>query len=282
MKIGLLSLAAELKKNGVFRDVHNMMDMGTKTLRVHYNDLEYLYKQTDLKFNKKKYSFLKKFPKGKRISNKIFWDDLDIKYNCLDINKEEGSTFVDLNYPFKDKKHLKKYDLVLDIGNNEHIFNVAEAYRTMFNLTKRNGFLWIFQSVYNGNGFFQYDIPFFEGFAAANKLNIVYGAYVIGTKDYGQFLIPADKDLFNTLDLNKVESVGITYIFRKNFDDEFKYNYQYNIDDKEKTPFNLNFLNKNFPPERYYIQSKTLKEIKNKAKKGDNDCIEWLRATGQY
>ncbi len=280
MKIGLLSLAAELKKNGVFKDVHNMMDMGTKTLRVHYNDLENLFDQLGMKFDKKKFSFLKKFPKGKRITNELFWDELKIKYNCLDINEEKGSEFVDLNYPFNNKNHLGKYDLVMDTGNNEHIFNVAEAYKTMYNLTKPGKFMWIFQSVYNGNGFFQYDIPFFEGFAAANKLNIIYGAYVIGTEDYGQFLIPADKDLFNTLDLNKCQSVYITYIFRKNFNSAFNYNYQYNLKDKAKAPFRVNYVTKRFPPERYYIQSKTLKAIKEDAKKGDKYCIEWLRATG--
>ena len=90
MKIGLLSLAVELKKNGVFKDVNNIMDMGTKTLRVHYDDLKYLFDQSGIKFNTKKYSFLKKFPKGKRVSNKLFWEDIGIKkYNCLDINEEK-------------------------------------------------------------------------------------------------------------------------------------------------------------------------------------------------
>ena len=41
-------------------------------------------------------------------------------------------------------------------------------------LCKKNGYMWIYQSVNNGNGFFNFDISFFEGFAAANKLGIVY------------------------------------------------------------------------------------------------------------
>ena len=73
MKIGLLGLAVELKKNGIFRDVNNIMDMGTKTLRVHYDDLKYLFDQSGIKFNSKKFSFLKKFPKGKRVSNKLLF-----------------------------------------------------------------------------------------------------------------------------------------------------------------------------------------------------------------
>tara|TARA_Y100000816_G_C26103670_1_gene585666 strand:- start:2138 stop:2989 length:852 start_codon:yes stop_codon:yes gene_type:complete len=283
MKIGLLGLAVELMKNGVFSDVNNVMDMGTKTLRVHYDDLKYLFDQSGIKFNTKKFSFLKKFPKGKRVSNKLFWEEIGIKkYNCLDINEEKGSEFVDLNLPYNNKKHLKKYDLVMDFGNNEHVFNVGEAYKTMYNLAKKNGFLWIYQSVFNGNGFFQYDIPFFEGFALANKMNILHSAYVIGTDDYNQFLIPANKELFNTLDLNRVKSVDISYILKKNFNDDFKYFYQYHLNEKKLEPFNVSFITSKFPPERYYIQSKSIKKMKELAKKGDVDCIEWLRATGHY
>ena len=280
MKIGLLNLALELKNNGVFNNVSNIMDMGTKTLRVHYDDLQYLFKQSGIKFDSKKFAFLKKFPKGKRKTNKLFWDELKVKYSCLDINEEDGSEFVDLNFPFKNKKHLNKYDLVMDCGNNEHVFNVGEAYRTMYNLTKKEGFMWIYQSVFNGNGFFQYDIPFFEGLALANKMNIVHAAYVIGTNDYDQFLIPANKDLFNTIDLTKVKSVDISYILRKNFNNEFNYYYQYNLNKKNPEPFSVNFITSKFPPERYYIQSKSINEMKKLAKKGNVDCIEWLRATG--
>ena len=281
MKIGLLNLASELKKNGVFHDVNKIMDMGTKTLRVHYDDLRYLFDQSGIKFDTKKFSFLKKFPKGKRVSNRLFWEEIGIKnYNCLDINEEEGSEFVDLNIPYTNKKHINKYDLVMDFGNNEHVFNVGEAYKTMYSLAKKGGYLWIYQSVYNGNGFFQYDIPFFEGLALANNMNIVHAAYVIGTNDYDQYLIPANKDLFNTLDLTKVKSVDISYILKKNFSDEFKYYYQYNLTEKKPQPFNINFITTKFPPERYYIQSKSIADMKKFAKQGDTDCIEWLRATG--
>ena len=281
MKIGLLNLASELKKNGVFHDVNKIMDMGTKTLRVHYDDLRHLFDQSGIKFDTKKFSFLKKFPKGKRVSNRLFWEEIGIKnYNCLDINEEEGSEFVDLNIPYTNKKHINKYDLVMDFGNNEHVFNIGEAYKTMYSLSKKGGYLWIYQSVYNGNGFFQYDIPFFEGLALANKMNIVHAAYVIGTNDYDQYLIPANKDLFNTLDLTKVKSVDISYILKKNFSDEFKYYYQYNLTEKNPQPYNVNFITNKFPPERYYIQSKSIADMKKLAKQGDIDCIEWLRATG--
>jgi len=281
VKIGLLNLAIELIKNQTFKDVKSVMDMGNKSLRVHYDDLKYLYDQTNIKFDSNKFNFLKKFPKGNRRSMRLFWESLGItNYKSIDINNRDGSIFFDLNLPFNEKKHIGKYDLVIDIGNNEHIFNVGEAYKTMFNLCRKNGFLWIFQAVYNGNGFFQFDIPFFEGLALANKLGVVYSAYVIGTSDYDQYLIPASKDLFNTLDLTKIKTVDITYILRKQTTNDFKFFYQYNLKKKSKF-YKISFLSKRFPPERYYIPSKSIEDIVTEAKKKKKDSLEWIRATGK-
>ena len=64
------------------------------------------------------------------------------------------------------------------------------------------------------------------------------------TLDYDQFLIPADKDLFNVIDLNKVNSIDITYIFKKITNDEFNYYNQYQY--KKKINYSISFLNKNF------------------------------------
>ena len=46
--------------------------MGSKELRVSYDQIKYAFDQTDIKFNKKKFEKLKNFPKGKRISTKNF------------------------------------------------------------------------------------------------------------------------------------------------------------------------------------------------------------------
>ena len=80
-----------------------------------------------------------------------------------------------------------------DFGNNEHVFNVGEAYRTMYNLTKKDGFIWIFQSVFGGNGFFNFDASFFEGYAAANNLSIVHSCYLIYPSEYEQIVVPCNK-----------------------------------------------------------------------------------------
>ena len=276
MKIAQLSLAVELFKNQTFKKVKSVADMGTKTLRVKYDDLEYLFLQGGIHFDKSKFSFLKKLPKGDRKSTKLFWQSLGINnYSCLDINKEKDSIYIDLNFPLTDKKLFSKFDLVCDFGNNEHVFNVGEAYKTMYNLCSKDGFIWVNQSLFNGNGFFNFDVSFFENFAAANKLSIVHSAYLVNLKDYEQFMIPANKSLLKAINLNKVNNIDTTYVFRKTTNDEFNIAYQFNLNSKDhhKVLFYSNY----HPPERIYIQSKKLEEIKKLAKKGDTDSINWCR-----
>jgi hypothetical protein len=279
MKIGLLNLLLDLYKLGTFKNLENVLDLGSKEIRVSYNDLKYSLNQVNLKIPDKRFEVLKKFPKGKRISTGNVWKLISKTYSCADINKSHNSIFLDLNKPFKNKKYLGKFDLVNDFGNNEHVFNVGQAYQTMYDLCKKNGLIWITQSIYGGNGFFHFDQSFFEGFAAANDLSIIHMAYVINVGDYKQYLIPCDKDLLKVLNLNSLENLDITCLFRKKTDKKFNFYYQYNFD-KKNSPFIRTFLNQSYPPEKIYIPTKNLSELKKSAIKGDKDAITWLRATG--
>ena len=279
MKIGLINIALSLFSNGKLKNVQNILDLGSKELRVSYDQLDYAFKQVKLNYKKKNFEILKKFPKGKRISTKFFWNELGIKdYSCSDINKK-SKILIDLNYPLKNNNLKNKYDMITDFGNNEHVFNVGEAYKTMYELCKKDGFIWIYQTVFGGNGFFNFDISFFEGMAAANNLSIVHSCYIVHANEYQQFILPCDKDLFNLLDLTKINDVSISYIFRKKTSKKFEYYYQYNYN-KNYSPFKIVHLNNEVPAEKIYIPTKDIKEIKKKAKKGDKDSINWLRAIG--
>jgi len=281
MKIGLVNIALELFGNKKFNSIKNVIDMGTKEMRVSFDQLKYAFDQTNIKFNEKKFKKLKIFPKGKRISTKLFWQELGIKdYKCSDINKNLSSIYIDLNKPFTDKKYLNKFDLVTDFGNNEHVFNIGEAYKTMYELCKKKGFIWIFQSVYSGNGFFNFDMSFFEGYAAANNLSIVHSCYLVHLNEYEQFIIPCNKELFNVLDLTKIKDVSISYVFRKNSNKKFEYYYQYNVKNN-CSPFKVMFINNQISAEKIYVPTSDLKDIRKKAKKGDKDSIDWLRALGK-
>ena len=281
MKIGLINIALELFKNKKFNNVKNVVDMGSKELRVSFDKLKNSYNQAGLKFNEKKFSILKKFPKGKRISTKNFWMDMGIReYKSFDINKSHDSIFFDLNYPMEKKNYFNKFDLVADFGNNEHVFNIGESYRTLYNLCKKNGYIWIFQAVYKGNGYFNFDQSFFEGYAAANNLSVVHSCYIVNIDEYNQAIIPCDKNLYEVINKDKVFNINISYIFKKKTNKEFKYYYQYNLDKKD-SPYLVSFFNNSYPPEKMYIPTKTKNEYKKLARKGNREAIIWLRSIGE-
>ena len=276
MKIGYINLALELKRRGVLKNTSNVYDMGSKELRISYNDLKNKFNEYKIKFNSKDFEELRRFPKGKRISTKFFWKNIGIKnYYCSDINYEQNSKFLDLNYPIK--KITKQYDLINDFGNNEHAFNIAQAYENMFNLCKVDGHMWISQSLYGGNGFYNFDPSFFEGMAAANNLGVIYSAFVVNIEPYKQFFMPCDKEMLKGINLNKVINIDVTYILKKRQNKKFKYFYQYNINNNQN-PYLLTFDHGEHFAEKFYIPTKNLKEIKKLAKKGNVVCIEWLRS----
>ena len=279
MNLASFKLALELKKKGLLYNINSILDMGSADMRISYNNLKFLFDQSKIDFDKKKFSFLKNFPKGKRRSTKIFWNSIGFKnYECLDINNKNNSHNIDLNFPIG-KKIKKQYDLVNDFGNNEHVFNIGEAYKTMYNITKINGLMWIRQSVYNGNGFFNFDKSFFEGMAVANNLSILFSSYVVKVNLYEEYLIPCSKELLSSVDFNKVHGIDITYVFRKTKNQEFKYYYQYNLNNPSDT-YEIQHLEYPQSTEKIYIKTKEKNEYIKLAKKGNKDAIEWLRALG--
>ena len=127
MKIGLINIALALYNSGKLKNVKNILDLGTKELRVSFDQLEYAFKQTDIKFDRKKFDVLKKFPKGKRISTELFWKQLGITdYSCSDINKK-SKVYIDLNYPLKNKSLKNKFNLITDFVDNKRALTVGEA-----------------------------------------------------------------------------------------------------------------------------------------------------------
>ncbi|MBI3252243.1 MAG: hypothetical protein HYZ52_02840 [Candidatus Omnitrophica bacterium] len=120
------------------------------------------------------------WPAQPRCSSRVFYRFLGFqKYNCVDLNQEHGAVSLDLNHPLQDSSLFSQFDLVTDHGCNEHVFNTGEAYRTMHRLCKPGGIILIDQSVWEGNGYYLYDLSFFEGLAAANSYKIIYSGYVV-------------------------------------------------------------------------------------------------------
>lgn len=59
-----------------------------------------------------------------------------IKYNCIDLNGENGALQYQLEEPVK---HDKKYMLVTDFGTGEHVRNVYNVFKTIHDLLEEGG-----------------------------------------------------------------------------------------------------------------------------------------------
>lgn len=251
-----IKIAIELKQLGLFNNLESLIDMGAQELHMTRADFDFVMKYGGIGYDKADFPNLN-YPGSPRQKTKPFWEALGFKQvDCLDYNKHHGSIYCDLNFPFEQKEYLNKYDVVTDFGNNEHPCNVVEAYRTMHRLCAKNGLMWIHQDIINGNGFFNFDLSFFECMAAANKYNICYNSFVITTQDKHQHHIPMERSILDLFDFGKLKHIGVNYIFRKTSEEDFKYFYQGSVDINNRDAYKIQFLSKRFPPERYYIPTK--------------------------
>jgi hypothetical protein len=224
----------ELHNLGYLKNSKNVFEIGSQELHLKKEDLKQLFDNAGLKSNLvDEYPNLNNWPERPRCSSKYFYESLGIKeYQCMDMNGDYGAIVHDLNKPFEDRSKFNKFDIVTDHGSCEHVFNIAECYRTMHNLTKLGGYIIVAQAIWKGNGYFKFDESFFEGIAAANNYKIIFNSYVINpgekTKNGSelQFHIPRNRELFNVLDFSKLEGLGIYGVLQKTKEDEFKIPYQ--------------------------------------------------------
>lgn len=251
-----VKIAIELKRLNFFESMESVIDMGAQEIHMNKDEFQFLMDYGGIEYDIKDFPNLN-YPNSPRQITKPFWEALGFsEVSCLDYNNLHGSIYCDLNFPFENQKYFGKYDMVTDFGNNEHPFNVIEAYKTMHKLCKVNGYMWIHQDLINGNGLFNFDLSFFEGMAAANDYGIVYNSFVVTTEDNNQHHIPCERSILDLFDYSKLRHLGVNYIFKKTKDEEFKYFYQGTVTKEKKYPYTIQFISKIFPPERYYIPSK--------------------------
>ncbi|MBT5469252.1 MAG: methyltransferase domain-containing protein [Nitrospina sp.] len=259
--MSVIQNALELHQQGIFSNVNKVVEVGAQELYIEMADFEEMIDMAALSnYKRDNFPNLGNWPKRPRCSSKYFFQLLGIEeYYSLDLSKEQGSISHDYNLPFEDKALWSQFDLVTDYGACEHAFNVGEAYRTMHRLCKPGGLIIICQSLWKGNGYFLYDNDFFEGIAAANNYKILYSSYIVltdtKTKNGSplQFHIPVNKDLLDTIDLNKVAGIAVYAVFQKQEDADFQYPYQGHYLSQKQGNLGFNRLFYRDPPSYSYI-----------------------------
>ena len=97
-------------------------------------------------------------------------------YKSIDINGALDSYQFDLNFIINEKYNFQEqFDLVINNGTGEHIFNQYSFFKNFHNLTKKNGFMlnilpfidWI------NHGFYNFNPIIFADMAASNNYEII-------------------------------------------------------------------------------------------------------------
>lgn len=233
-----LDLIFELNKKNFFKDVKSVLDMGDQDLNINYDKFQTILENNNLEIEDKFLKIAKKFPQRPRLSSSIIWRYLiginntyRLDLREIERHKEDNfSNFIqhDLNYPFdftKNKAHFNSFDLVTDFGNNEHPFNISETYKTMHNFSATGGILWVEQSIFGGNGFYNFDKSYFLNLAAVNNYSILFSCFYF-VENKNQYSTPFDYEYLKKQDLNKLDSVNLIIIMRKNNNEKFNYPYQ--------------------------------------------------------
>ncbi|MGE3304163.1 MAG: hypothetical protein AB7M12_13745, partial [Hyphomonadaceae bacterium] len=97
------------------------------------------------------------------------------RYTALDVFAAEGASLFDLNRHAPGPALAGQFDLALNFGTTEHVFNQYLAHKTIYDLLKVGGIAYhdLPFSGYAAHGYFKYNPLFFRHLAAANGCKIV-------------------------------------------------------------------------------------------------------------
>ena len=163
-------------KNIILNKNPEAIDLGSQTSSINFTFVENLINQNKL-LNSLQKSNLLDLSKKNSFSTKDYFSSIGFKdYKSIDINGAYESFQFDLNKNILEKYNFdKEYDLVINNGTGEHVFNQYALFLNFHNLTKINGIMlnilpfidWI------NHGFYNFNPIFFADLAASNNYKII-------------------------------------------------------------------------------------------------------------
>ncbi len=163
-------------RNIILKKNPEAIDLGSQTSSISNTFLENLVNQNKSLNSLQKKSLLD-LSKKESISTKDYFISIGFKdYKSIDINGAYKSFQFDLNKNILETYNFdKKYDLVINNGTGEHVFNQYALFQNFHNLTKIDGIMlnilpfidWI------NHGFYNFNPIFFADLAASNNYKII-------------------------------------------------------------------------------------------------------------
>ncbi len=129
------------------------------------------------KFNPEQDDAIQKISSGKKFLAKDAYIALGYQeYEVIDINGAYNSYKFDLNQDIDANYNFKnQYDVVINNGTGEHVFNQFSLYKNIHNLTKKDGLMLNILPFlgWTNHGFYNYHPIFFADLAASNNYELI-------------------------------------------------------------------------------------------------------------
>lgn len=108
----------------------------------------------------------------------------------------------DPGLPLNEDDPVRQFDLIIDDGFAQHVFDVVELWRSIHRSCGRGGMVVTRQPMLGGEGLFNFIPEYFEDIAALNDYDVAFSSYVIG-EDFVQLSSRVDTavNTFTKLDL---------------------------------------------------------------------------------
>lgn len=102
-------------------------------------------------------------------------DLTNIDYHSFDVCPGLKTEVLDLNFDKLPERHFEQFDVVINFGTTEHIFNQWNSFELMHEATKVGGVMYhqLPMSAYLDHGYYCYTPLFFKELAEANQYKIV-------------------------------------------------------------------------------------------------------------
>lgn len=170
-----LKYAFFCKKN-IGKDNPSVLDIGAQTPTFRIEAFEKYIAKIEIQNENQKNAINKVKTKKNILAEDIYIGLGYDNYSIIDINGAYNSYKFDLNQDIGNiYKFKNQYDVVINNGTGEHVFNQFSLYKNIHNLTKKNGLMLNILPFlgWTNHGFYNYHPIFFADLAASNDYELV-------------------------------------------------------------------------------------------------------------
>lgn len=163
-------------KNLIYEKSPKAIDLGSQTASINKIFIKNLFSQNKVS-DSTQLTNLTKLSELSYFTTKDFFKSVGFnEYKSIDLNGAYESFQFDLNKNIKEDYNFnQEYDLVINNGTGEHVFNQYSLFLNFHNLTKVNGIMlnilpfidWI------NHGFYNFNPIFFADLAASNNYELI-------------------------------------------------------------------------------------------------------------